>query len=168
MDIQAEITLIKRLVHDPLEFALENLSVEKESQEYNACRFLLNENMIISRTAKVTPTKIGQFVTLWKRNGDGPIQPFSTSDDFDLVIINTHFKDQFGQFVFPKSLLKTKGILSTSLKEGKRGFRVYPPWDKATSKQALTTQKWQIEYFLKMDPPKEIDLDRANFLYSQS
>jgi hypothetical protein len=34
-----------------------------------------------------------------------------------------------------------KGIVSTSKKEGKRGFSVYPIWDKTASHQAVKTQK---------------------------
>ncbi len=52
-----------------------------------------------------------------------------------------------GQFIFPKSILLVKGILSDGEKDGKRGFRVYPPWDKAVNKQAKQTQQWQLQYF---------------------
>jgi hypothetical protein len=38
-------------------------------------------------------------------------------------------------------------IISTHLKEGKRGMRVYPPWDLPSSKQAKKTQQWQLPYF---------------------
>ena len=30
---------------------------------------------------------------------------------------------------------------------GKRGFRVYPPFEKVTSTQAIKTQSWQVEYY---------------------
>ena len=69
-------------------------------------------------------------------------------DGFELVIINTKTENHFGQFVFPKTILIEKGIFSTDLKEGKRALRVYPPWDKTTSKQAQKTQQWQLEYFI--------------------
>ena len=42
-----------------------------ESTEYNACSYTVNGQKIIERTAKITPKKIGQFVTCWKRNIDG-------------------------------------------------------------------------------------------------
>lgn len=40
---------------------------EAESAEYGACRFALEGHSIVFRVAKITPTKTGQFVTLWKR-----------------------------------------------------------------------------------------------------
>ncbi|RYE38879.1 MAG: MepB domain containing protein, partial [Sphingobacteriales bacterium] len=38
-------------------------------------------------------------------------------------------------------------ILSGNGKNGKRGFRVYPPWDLTENSQARKTQQWQLEYF---------------------
>jgi hypothetical protein len=49
---------------------------------------------------------------------------------------------------FLKSVLADKGIITKNGKEGKRGIRVYPPWDIATNKQAEKTQSWQTKYFL--------------------
>lgn len=167
METQKEITHLKSVLYDPAGFILDNFSIEEESEEYNACRFTLNNISIISRTAKITPTKTGQFVTLWKRENNGPIQPFNISDDFDLVVINTHFENQLGQFVFPKHVLKAKEILSTDVKDGKRGFRVYPPWDETTSKQAIATQKWQCKYFIELSSDKRIDSGMAKQFYSK-
>lgn len=167
METQKEITLLKSVLYNAAGFILDNFSIEEESKEYNACRFTLNNISIISRTAKITPTKTGQFVTLWKRENNGPIQPFNISDDFDLVVINTHFENQLGQFVFPKHVLKTKRILSTDVKDGKRGFRVYPPWDETTSKQAIATQKWQCEYFIELSSDKRIDSSMVKQFYSK-
>lgn len=133
---------------EPANLNIVNYVPEQESQEYGACRFEINGLKIISRNAKITPKKMGQFVTIWKRSVDGITQPFDTIDDFDLLIINVQNKEQLGQFVFSKSILSDKGIISTTSKEGKRGFRLYPPWDKPTSKQAIKTQDWQVEYFL--------------------
>lgn len=67
-----------------------------------------------------------------------------------MVIINTETKSHFGQFVFPKDILITQGIFSTEIKEGKRAFRVYPSWEKTTSKQAQKTQEWQLDYFVEI------------------
>lgn len=136
------------LVFNKLGLKIKSISLEKESADYNACQLLLNEKKALFRTAKITPTKTGQFVTLWKRIPKGPIAPFAIEDNFDLVIINTETENHFGQFVFPKSILIEKGIFSTASKEGKRAIRVYPPWDKTTSKQAQQTQQWQLKYFM--------------------
>ena len=72
--------------------------------------------------------------------------------------------NQLGQFVFPKSVLIAKGIISTTTKEGKRGFRVYPSWDVAKSKQAIKTQQWQLDYFWILN--EDTDLGKVKALYS--
>ena len=156
----------KSLVFDPCGFELTNPVLEKESKDYGAYQFELNALKILFRVAKTTPTKVGQFVTLWKRIGKGPIQPFDLTDGFDLFIINTRSGDNFGQFIFPKSILIQQGILTTDLKEGKRAIRVYPSWDVTTNKQAQKTQKWQLNYFFEIPLDKSINLERAKLLYS--
>jgi hypothetical protein len=120
---------------------------EQESKEYGACNFTLNNLNILYRTAKITPTKIGQFVTLWKRKENRAIQPFESTDPIDLVFISVKKDSSFGLFIFTRSILIEKGIITHLNKEGKRGFRVYPPWDKTISNQAQKTQKWQLNCF---------------------
>jgi hypothetical protein len=120
-----------------------------EAKEYNGCEYYLEEMKYIQRTAKVTPKKIGQFVTLWKRNSDNITTPLDAKDNFNYIVI-VCFKDKkFGRFLFPKDILIQRNIISNSIAghDGKRGFRVYPGWDRPTSKQALDTQKWQLNYF---------------------
>lgn len=141
---------IKVDVYDKLGLEPLNFQVEAESKEYDACRFELNRRKIICRSAKITPKKVGQFVTFWKRNGIGPIEPFQENDAIDYFVVNLRSGDEIGQFVFPKSILIKKGIISTEQKEGKRAFRVYPKWDFPKSKQAERTQKWQLEYFYEV------------------
>ncbi|WP_417611078.1 MepB family protein [Owenweeksia hongkongensis] len=123
---------------------------EPESKEYDSCRFKLNGQSIVYRSAKITPKKAGQFVTFWKRNIEGITEPLHENDPFDFYIINVASETKRGQFIVPKSILIEKGIVATHAKDGKRGFRVYPPWDTPTSKQAEKTQKWQIEYFVEI------------------
>ena len=121
---------------------------EKESAEYDACTFKLNGKSVICRTAKITPTKIGQFVTVWKRNKNGVTAPFNINDNFDFFVITTLNGELSGQFIFHKSVLLAKGVISGENSVGKRGIRVYPSWDLATNKQAQKTQHWQLAYFL--------------------
>ena len=147
--------------------AITNFLADDKGQDYNSCSYQLNDTQLLSRTAKITPKKIGQFVTLWKRNTDGPIAPFDQKDSFDVVTINVNHPNPVGthgQFVFPKSVLVQKGIV-TGDKEGKRGFRVYPPWDKPTSNQALKSQHWQVNYFLSFDPNRNDNGDQFTNLY---
>ena len=129
------------------------VQADQESKAYEACTYKINKLKIIGRTAKITPTKVGQFVTLWKRLNNGPIQPFDIADDFDFIIINTKTKENYGQFVFPKGILIKKSIITDGKKEGKRAIRVYPSWDKPISKQAIKTQNWQLEYFILSKNP---------------
>jgi hypothetical protein len=149
----------KELVFDKCNFSLTDLHEEIESQEYGACSFKLNKKSIIFRVSKITPTKIGQFVTIWKRNENGVTEPFNFSDEFDFVIIAVRNDDNFGQFIFPKSVLADNGVITKDEKEGKRGFRVYAPWDIVENKQAVKTQNWQIKYFLTIKNDNSTDLD---------
>lgn len=123
--------------------------MESESLEYDACKYHLDNFSVLFRTAKITPTKIGQFVTIWKRIGNGPIQPYDETDPIDLFVIATRMGENFGHFVFPKSVLRKRDIVSVNGKGGKRGIRVYPPWDTPASQQAQKTQDWQLEYFVR-------------------
>ncbi len=156
---------IKTEVYDKCSLEISDFKIESESKEYYACRFRLNRLNILSRNAKITPKKVGQFVTFWKRNGIGPIEPFNEKDNIDFYIINVKTENEFGQFVFPKSLLIKKGIISIENKEGKRGFRVYPKWDIAKNKQAERTQKWQLNYFYEIN--SSTDLKEVVKLYNQ-
>ncbi|WP_108869847.1 MepB family protein [Aquimarina aquimarini] len=159
-----ELIRIKEGVYDPCAFEFSDFKNESESTEYHACRFKINTFHIVCRNAKITPKKIGQFVTFWKRIEKGPIEPFTESDLIDFYIVNVRNKDQFGQFVFPKSILIKKGIISTNKKEGKRAFRVYPIWDIPQNKQAEKTQKWQLNYFYKIE--KNINFDKVRELFT--
>lgn len=138
---------------------LTNLLIHPESSEYEACSFTLNGKNIEYRTSKITPTKTGQFVTIWKRNKDGITAPFDISDKFDFVIISSKSEDKIGQFIFPKSILAEKGIISNKGKGGKRGTRVYPPWDNVDNKQAKKTQNWQIKYFVEIKANESPNFD---------
>ncbi|HLF51966.1 MepB family protein [Flavobacterium sp.] len=163
--IHSDLIAAKELVYDICNFDCTQPLKEAESAEYGAYEFGLNGQSVKFRTAKITPTKTGQFVTLWKRNGKGPIQPYDVSDSVDLFIISTRKDNFFGQFIFPKSILCEQGIISNNAKEGKRAIRVYPPWDITTSKQAQKTQKWQLDYFLEIPDNGIIDIDRSKMLY---
>ncbi|MDN3724696.1 MepB family protein [Aequorivita sp. SDUM287046] len=145
--------------------SITNYTAEPESREYDACRFEIDGHWAIGRTAKQTPKKVGQFVTCWKRNNFGITQPYSELDDFHFFIINAKHNNRLGQFVFPKSILIAKGIVSTAKKDGKRGFRVYPIWDFPTSNIALKTQQWQLAYFYEMD--KKTDFDTVKKLFNE-
>ena len=136
-----------------LQFSPENIILDKESADYAAATFTLNNQPILFRMAKKTPTKIGQFITIWKRINDGPIQPFDASDPFDFLIVQVQSSDHMntGQFIFSKKILCEQNIFSQNNIGGKRAMRVYAPWDMTDNKQAKSTQKWQVNYFVEGD-----------------
>ncbi|MEV6560656.1 MepB family protein [Nocardia sp. NPDC051756] len=154
----------KTLVYDPCGFACSAPVPEAESAAYAAHSFTVDGRAIRFRAAKTTPTKVGQFVTVWKRSAGGPIQPFDVTDLVDLFVISTRDGDRLGQFVFPADMLRARGVLSVDGAGGKRGFRVYPPWVETTNRQATNSQAWQLDHFLPVQPT---DTDRARMLYRQ-
>ncbi|MGG5207846.1 MepB family protein [Chryseobacterium sp. MIQD13] len=150
----------------PLELELLNVEEDVESKDYSGCSLSLNQFKIKFRTAKITPTKTGQFVTIWKRNEKGETAPFDTNDPFDFYLISASKDVNKGIFIFPREALLKKGILSNENKPGKRGIRVYPDWDSVENKQAIATQKWQTIYFFNLSPGKESDLQKAKLLFN--
>jgi len=156
--IYNNLKVVKELVYDNCGFDMTEPQLNAEGIEYGACSFRLNGNTIQYRVSKITPTKTGQFVAIWKRNKNGITAPFDLSDDIDFMMITSKSGDNFGQFIFPKSVLVEKGILSSNGKVGKRGIRVYPPWDSVTNKQAAKTQSWQTTYFLSIKQDHSTDL----------
>ena len=152
-----ELNTINNIVFKVIGTSISNFKKKLESQAYHSSRFSLNNKSIIYRLAKNTPKKIGQFVTIWKRNDAGITASFNENDNLDYFIIACIKENNFGFFIFPKSILLENKILSTNNIDGKRGIRVYPTWDQATNKQALKTKEWQSQYFVEID--KELNAD---------
>lgn len=165
-DLQGDLYSLYQYLYQPLNFSCSLPVKEAESAEYAAYHYIANNLATRFRLAKITPKKIGAFVTLWKRSDDdGPIQPFDSSDNIDLVVVAVRKERNFGYFVFPKMILLKYGILSKNGKGGKRALRVYPPWDTALNTQAQKTQRWQLEYFLNIPDFQKLDLQQAKKLY---
>ncbi|TJZ54664.1 MepB domain containing protein [Streptomyces piniterrae] len=163
--IPSDLLAAKGLVYDPSGFTCSRPVPEAESVEYGACEFTLDGLSVRFRVAKTTPTKVGQFVTVWKRSPGGPIQPFDAEDPVDLFVISTREGQRFGQFVFPRDVLCERDIVSRNGSGGKRAFRVYPPWVTTTNRQARSTQAWQLNHFLHLPEAGPIDTARARALY---
>ena len=124
---------------------------EAESAEYGACRADLHGKRLVLRVAKTTPTKTGQFVTVWKRpHPDADIAPLDEADPVDAVIIAVADGDgaRHGFFIFPRSALIEHGVMSRAGQGGKRALRVYPPWCAPAAAQAQRTQRWQAACFV--------------------
>lgn len=141
-----------------------NYGIEPESIEYGASFFQLKKASIKFRVAHITPTKVGHFVTFWKRIDHGPIMPYDQSDMFDFLIISVKDGEFFGQFIFPKAILISQNILSTNNVGGKRGFLIYPPWDITINQQAKRTQAWQLRYFAQIQPTCDIKALKQLFI----
>ncbi|PJZ24882.1 MepB protein [Leptospira hartskeerlii] len=139
---------VNSLFSENCNIKIKDYQIEKESSDYNAALFNLDKKQVIFRLAKITPKKIGMFVTLWKRNRKGITSPFHKGDNIDLVIVEVRKANQIGHFVFSQAILIEKGII-TSNKEGKRGFRIYPPWELPSNNQAAASQLWQSHYFFE-------------------
>lgn len=165
MDFLIDFNFLRTQIFEICGFKYSEPVAEGESSEYHACRFRVNNKNVKYRQAKITPTKNGQFVTIWKRVGKKPIQPFDSSDQIDLLVINVKTKSRFGQFVFPKTTLLKQGVFSVNGKGGKRALRVYPPWVKAESKQAEKTQIWQLQFFAEIPKNEPIDVQKFKDLY---
>lgn len=163
----SDLKIVKELVYDKCGFDLTDFKENSESVEYNACSFKLNRQIIEHRVSKITPKKEGQFVAIWKRNKAGITEPFKTTDNIDFLIITARSGNNFGQFIFPKFVLADKGIITRIGREGKRGIRVYAPWDIATNKQAEKTQRWQTKYFLTIKDENSTDLDLIKLLFAK-
>jgi hypothetical protein len=150
-------------VYDPCDFSCTTPIEESESADYGASTFSVDGKTVRFRVAKVTPTKVGQFVTLWKRNTQGITEPFSHAD-LDFIIVTTRHESKIGQFIFPVSALLVHGVISENGKGGKRGIRVYPSWDKTINKQAQKTQQWQSLFFIDFTHEIHIQLVQHLFL----
>ncbi|UOU97331.1 MepB family protein [Chryseobacterium daecheongense] len=152
------------LIFKPLGLICSDITEDPECKEYSGFNFMANHLKMKFRISKITPTKTGQFVTIWKRNENKETIPFEINDNFDFYLIMTCKDDLSGIFIFPKKTLSEKGVLSDGEKIGKRGIRVYPKWDYTENKQAKRTQEWQTKYFLEFSDDKETILQQAKFL----
>jgi len=164
-DIHPDLFIAKKNAYEPSGLVIENVVKEAESEDYGAFDFEMNNQRIEFRVGKITPTKIGQFVTIWKRMGTGPILPYDIADPFDLFVVSVRDKECFGQFVFPKSVLCEKGIISKEGKGGKRAIRLYPPWNKTDNRQAKNTQAWQLTYFFEIPLDASVNISNVQKLF---
>jgi hypothetical protein len=157
--IPLELTKLIQNVYEPAGLKITSpAECETESIEYGACRFGLNGFNIAFRTAKITPKKLGRFVTLWKRpTQNNPIIPLDISDNIDFVIVSVTENAYHGQFIFSQKTLANQGILSHQSQGGKLAFRVYPSWVKPEAKAAIKTQQWQLQHFFLTSQKEGID-----------
>ena len=123
-----------------------------EARAYAGCSFLLTGTdgvgtRTVFRSAKTTPTKPGLFVTLWKRDDQEETRPYTPADGIDEFQIAASTDLGYGFFTFTAGNLAEHGVLSTASKPGKRGFRLYTPWDTGLNANAEKSRHWQRSYF---------------------
>lgn len=149
-DLQEELSRFENLASKTFGHPCTNILLEQECEAYFGGSLQIGTLSIKFRKAKITPKKVGQFVTLWKRDFENKTIPYTANDPFDFYLILTEQADKLGFFLFPKKVLIEKQILSSHLKEGKRGFRLYPDWAITENVQATKTQIWQSIFFINV------------------
>jgi len=101
---------------------------EVESAKYGACRLDIEGKTVLFRVANTTPTKIGQFVTIWKRQASGgEIAPFDYHDPIDFIMVYVFEHEYRGLFVFSKDILSQKMLFQCVGKAVKEAFEFIPP-----------------------------------------
>ncbi|WP_241979398.1 MepB family protein [Cryobacterium sinapicolor] len=121
----------------------QTITPEAQSSDYESGIVLLESGLWRLRTARITPTKPGAFVALWRRLDDGATAPFGVDDRAVGLHVFVEELDHFGVFQFTAAQLASLGISQTRQAPGKRGFRVYPSWCKGLNRQAARSQKAQ-------------------------
>lgn len=154
----------QQYAYRPSGLLCKNFLPDSNGQKYGGGSFEINNRYCKFRVGKITPKKIGQFVTLWKRP-ETRIVPYDMKDTIDFFVIHVRNSERLGQFVFPKSVLYEKGYIAHNGNGGKLALRVYPPWDKPNSLQAQKTQEWQCKFFFEITKT-EIDSNRIKELFS--
>ncbi|MGX1377083.1 hypothetical protein RKD56_004201 [Priestia megaterium] len=164
MKFYEALTYVNENFYEPNHFVIKAIREEAQNSDYGAGTFQLNSKSVRFRVAKTTPNKVGQFVSFWQKDATYKNQAFSYVKATDLLVINTFTStNRFGQFIFPKEVLLKQKILKAETTKGKMAIRVYPIWDKPASKQAMETQKWQLEYFVE---PNNLSHQKFLKLYS--
>lgn len=124
-----------------------SVEAETDNADYQAGLATIGDQLWRIRTAKVTPTKPGAFVSVWRRAADGSTEPFRLDDPADGLLVFVSDQRRSGVFRFSRGLLGELGISSSSTKAGKCGFRVYPAWCSGLNPQATRTQRAQAPAF---------------------
>ena len=144
------------MIYKPNNLLITDIKEEKHNSEYAGGIFRLNNKTIRFRLSKITPNKIGQFVSFWEKNENMKNQAFSYEAAPDLLVITCIDDNKLGQFIFPKEALLNEKILKTQKQKGKMAMRVYPIWDKPVSNQAKKSQIWQLHYFIDLSDTENL------------
>ena len=160
-----EIKRLTDLICRPLHLKITEITSDPECEAYSGFNFKIDETPIKFRKSKLTPKKVGQFVTFWKRDPDGQTVPFDIDDNFNFYIIAIKENNNSGFFIFPKTILVKENMISEKAKSGKRGFRVYADWHFPDNKQAEKTKLWQTQFFINLDAQENIILEKFEKIF---
>ncbi|MCA0155259.1 MepB family protein [Tsukamurella sp. M9C] len=130
---------------------LRAVTAETQGSDYEACTADIDGALWRVRTARITPTKPGAFVAVWRRGPDGETEPFDAGDPTAGLLVLVPDGPRFGAFAFPGEVLCALGVYSSSSSAGKRGFRLYPAWSTGLNPQAERTRAAQAPYFEQVD-----------------
>lgn len=128
------------------------IEVEKQNSDYESGVARIGNEQWRIRTARITSTKPGAFVAVWKRGECGSTRPFTADESFSGLLVFVEEQERFGVFQFTKAHLISLGYVSSALHPGKRGFRVYPAWCADLNSQASRTQRVQGAAFSELPP----------------
>lgn len=123
---------------------------EEQNSDYESGVALIAGQQWRIRTARITPTKPGAFVAVWKRDVSGSTRPFTAAESLSGLLVFVEDGERFGVFRFTPEQLISLGYVSSGPSQGKRSFRVYPPWCTQLNPQALRTQRGQAAAFVEL------------------
>lgn len=132
---------LQRTYLDPL-----GLSWKRSGEMDSPVNMFIGDYRIVGRTISLDPTGKKFSVTVHTDS-----RPFSESHDFDFVLVMLPIQenDDFSTlFLFPKSFLLERGILSTAFLPGISTFHVYPPFKESRKHITAVRKAEQAPYFV--------------------
>ena len=128
------------------------IQAEEQNGDYESGVARIGKEQWRIRTARITPTKPGAFVAVWKRGEGGSTRPFTADEPMSGLFVFVEEQERFGVFKFTTAHLISLGYVSSDLHPGKRAFRVYPAWFTDLNSQASRTQRAQGAAFSELPP----------------
>lgn len=123
---------------------------EEQNSDYESGVVRLGDARWRIRTARITPTKPGAFVAVWRRNAAGTTEPFDAEDPTAGLLVYVVDGPHFGVFRFTTAHLVELGVIRSAAHAGKRGFRVYPGWSVGLNRAAERARAAQAAAFLDL------------------
>lgn len=144
------------------------IQVKEQNSDYESGVARVGTEQWRLRTARITPTKPGAFVAVWKRGESGSTRPFTADESMSGLLVFVEELERFGVFQFTAAHLISLGYVSSDLYPGKRGFRVYPAWCTDLNSQASRTQRAQGAAFSELSPSALRALNENDFNSARS